>query len=205
QAPPSPRLRRLCSTTACPPWTASQPPSVFNKPEGTPRSSPRTRSTTFGYSPRVKTDSRDALSLARLLRSGDLTPVWVPGPEDEALRDLVRARFDAKADLLRAKHRLTKFLLRQGLRPPAGTPAWSPRYRAWLRQLSFQFPASRVVFDDYLTVVAVAEERVRRLELQLRECAQGSPQAALIAALQTLRGIGSISAVTIVAETRTGC
>jgi transposase len=149
---------------------------------------------------RVKTDKRDALALARLLRSGDLTPIWVPGPEDEALRDLVRARFDAKADLLRAKHRLSKFLLRQGLRPPAGTRAWSPKYRAWLGKLSFPFAASRVVFDDYLAVVTTAEERVRRLELQLRQFAQDSRQVALIAALQTLRGIGFISAVTIAAE-----
>jgi len=149
---------------------------------------------------RVKTDNRDALTLARLLRSGDLTPVWVPGPEDEALRDLVRSRFDAKADLLRAKHRLSKFLLRQGLRPLAGTQAWSARHRAWLSQLVFSHPAARVVFDDYRRVVAAAEERVRWLEEQLRQCAPSSRQAALIAALQALRGIGFISAVTIAAE-----
>lgn len=149
---------------------------------------------------RVKTDQRDAVTLARLLRSGDLTPVWVPGPEDEALRDLIRARFDAKADLLRAKHRLSKFLLRQGVRPPAGTRAWSPKYRVWLSQLSFQFTTSRVVFDDYRAVVAAAEERGRRLEVQLRKCGQESRQAVLIAALQTLRGVGFISAVTIAAE-----
>lgn len=149
---------------------------------------------------RVKTDNRDALTLARLLRSGDLTPVWVPSPEDEALRDLVRARFDAKADLLRAKHRLSKFLLRQGLRPPAQTKAWSAGYRAWLNQLAISYPAARVVFDDYRRVVASAEERVRRLEEELRQCAPSSGQAALIAALQALRGIGFISAVTIAAE-----
>src|SRR5689334_22141919 len=72
---------------------------------------------------RVKTDRRDALKLARLLRSGDLTPVWVPDEEHEAFRDLVRARADAKADALRAKHRLTKFLLRRGVRPPHGVRA----------------------------------------------------------------------------------
>lgn len=149
---------------------------------------------------RVKTDQRDAITLARLLRSGDLTPVWVPGPEDEALRDLVRARFDAKADLLRAKHRLSKLLLRQGLRPPAGTRAWSAKHRAWLSQLTFPFAASRIVFDDYRVVVAAAEERVRQLEVHLRQCGRESRQAALIAALQTLRGVGFISAVTIAAE-----
>lgn len=149
---------------------------------------------------RVKTDQRDAITLARLLRSGDLTPVWIPGPEDEALRDLVRARFDAKADLLRARHRLSKFLLRQGIRPPAGTRAWSAKHRAWLGKLQFPMTANRVTFDDYRSVVATAEERVRRLELELRRCAPESRQAALVAALQTLRGVGFISAVTIAAE-----
>lgn len=150
---------------------------------------------------RVKTDNRDALSLARLLRSGDLTPVWVPGEEDEALRDLVRARFDAKADLLRAKHRLEKFLLRQGIRPAAGLKAWTIRYQAWLSDLHLSLPAAQVVFDDYRTTVRAAQDRVRRLEAELRRCAADSRQAALIAALQALRGIGFLSAVTIAAET----
>src|SRR4029077_1186316 len=81
---------------------------------------------------RVKTDRRDALKLARLLRSGDLTSVWVPDAEDESLRNLVRARADAKADQLRAKHRLSKFLLRQGVHPPAGVRPWSAKHDLWL-------------------------------------------------------------------------
>ena len=93
---------------------------------------------------RVKTDNRDAVTLARWLRSGDLTPVWVPGEADEALRDLVRARFDAKADLLRAKHRLEKFLLRQGVRPPAGLNPWTMRYPAWLNDRRFPVRAAQV-------------------------------------------------------------
>jgi transposase len=88
---------------------------------------------------KVKTDRRDALKLARLLRSGDLTPIWVPDQAHEALRNLVRARADAKADELRAKHRLTKFLLRQGrLAPPPRTKSWSRRYLHWVRQLQFE-------------------------------------------------------------------
>lgn len=150
---------------------------------------------------RVKTDNRDAITLARLLRSGDLTPVWVPGEADEALRDLVRARFDAKADVLRAKHRLSKLLLRRGLEPPPGTKAWTARYQAWLNQLHFPQAAAQVVFDDYRATVRAAEDRIRRLEVELRACAQDSRQAALIAALQALRGIGFLSAVTIAAET----
>ncbi|TMD08212.1 MAG: IS110 family transposase [Chloroflexi bacterium] len=150
---------------------------------------------------RVKTDNRDAVTLARLLRSGDLTPVWVPEVADEALRDLVRARYDAKADLLRARHRLGKFLLRQGGQPPAGTRAWTIRYQTWLSQLRFQQPAAQVVFDDYRATIRAAEDRIRRLEADLRRCATDSRQVALIAALQALRGIGFLSAVTIVAET----
>lgn len=150
---------------------------------------------------RVKTDNRDAVTLARLLRSGDLTPVWVPEVADEALRDLVRTRYDAKADLLRAQHRLTKFLLRQGLQPPPGVRAWTIRYQTWLNQLRFEQPAAQVVFDDYRATMRAAEARIQRLEAELRRYATESRQVALIAALQALRGIGFLSAVTIVAET----
>src|SRR2546423_14555166 len=116
----------------------------------------------------VKTDRRDALKLARLLRSGDLTPVWVP---DEALRGLVRARADAKADELRAKHRLSKFLLRQGCWPPIGVRNWSVRYFQWLRQLKFEHVPDQVVFADYLAEVTAAGERIKRLEVALHQCA----------------------------------
>jgi hypothetical protein len=84
---------------------------------------------------RVKTDRRDAAKLAHLLRSGELTPVWVPDEEHEALRDLTRAREDAWVDLLRARHRLSKFLLRLGLVPPAGVKPWGAKYRQWLQGL----------------------------------------------------------------------
>jgi transposase len=149
---------------------------------------------------RVKTDSRDALALARLLRSGDLTPVWVPNAEHEALRDLVRARYDAKVDLLRARHRLTKFFLRHGVYPPQGVKHWTVRHQAWLSQQQLPQAAAQVVFEDYLATMRAAEDRVRRLEASLQRCAQGTAQLALIAALQALRGIGFLSAVTIVAE-----
>src|SRR5215218_6566007 len=148
---------------------------------------------------KVKTDRRDALKLARLLRSGDLTPVWVPDQEHEALRNLVRSRADAKVDELRAKHRLSKFLLRQGAQPPVGTRNWSERYFQWLRLLEFEHLADRVVFADYLAEVTAARQRVERLEAALRQCAETSAQVALIRALQAFRGIGFLSAVTIVA------
>jgi transposase len=99
---------------------------------------------------RVKTDSRDALALARLLRSGDLTPVWVPDAQHEALRDLVRARYDAKVDLLRARHRLTKFLLRHGVYPPQGIKGWTVRHQAWLSQQTLPYTAAQVVFEELL-------------------------------------------------------
>ena len=149
---------------------------------------------------KVKTDRRDALKLARLLRSGDLTPVWVPDPAHEALRSLVRSRADAKADELRAKHRLSKFLLRQGCHPPVGVRNWSVRHFQWLRPLPFEHVADQVVFADYLAEVTAAGERIKRLEAALHQCAGNSSQVALIRALQGFRGIGFLSAVTIVAE-----
>ncbi len=149
---------------------------------------------------KVKTDRRDALKLARLLRSGDLTSVWVPDEAHEALRSLVRARADAKADQLRAKHRLSKFLLRQGCWPPSGVRNWSQRYFQWLRQLAFEHLPDRVVCADYLAEVTAAGERIKRLEAALHQCAQSSSQVALIRALQAFRGIGFLSAVTLVAE-----
>ena len=97
--------------------------------------------------------------LARLLRSGDLTPVWVPDEAHEALRDLVRARDDAKADQLRAKHRLSKFLLRRAISPPAGVRSWSRAHDAWLARLAFEHPADRVVLGHYVAVVREAAER----------------------------------------------
>ena len=149
---------------------------------------------------KVKTDRRDAVKLARLLRSGDLTPVWVPDREHEALRNLVRARAAAKADQLRAKHRLGKFLLCQGARPPVGVRNWSKRHLQWLRTLDFEHVPDRIVFAEYLAEVVAAGERVKRLDTALRACAETTPQAHVIAALQGLRGIGFLSAVTIVAE-----
>lgn len=149
---------------------------------------------------KVKTDRRDALKLARLLRSGDLTPVWVPDEAHEALRNLVRARADAKADQLRARHRLSKFLLRQGCYAPIGVKNWSQRHLTWLRQLRFEHVPDQVVFADYLAVVTAAGERIKRLETALQQSAQSSSQVAVIRALQAFRGVGFLTAVTIVAE-----
>lgn len=151
---------------------------------------------------RIKTDRRDAVRLARGLRSGDLTPVWVPDAAHEALRDLVRAREAAKKDQLRARHRLQKFLLRHGHRAPVGPAKWGSKHRRWLDSVRFAQPAQEATRLDYLHEVDHAQERLARLEQALQEAIAGTPppMRAVIAALQTLRGVATLTAVTLVAE-----
>lgn len=151
---------------------------------------------------RVKTDRRDAEKLARCHRAGDLTAVWVPDAGSEALRDLVRAREAAKQDQLRARHRLSKFLLRSGQRPAAGLKAWTQLYMAWVRQLRFQQVAQESTRLDYLHEVEHMAERVLRLEQAIAEAVKlASPELQeVVKDLQALRGIAQISAVTIAAE-----
>ncbi|HUX45562.1 MAG TPA: IS110 family transposase [Terracidiphilus sp.] len=151
---------------------------------------------------RVKTDRRDALRLARSYRAGDLTAVWVPDEGSEALRDLVRAREAAKQDQLRARHRLSKFLLRTGRRPAAGVKAWTLGYLAWVRQLRSQQVAQESTRLDYLHEVEHMAERVKRLEQAIAEAIQvASPELQeVVQGLQALRGVAQISAVTIAAE-----
>jgi len=116
---------------------------------------------------RVKTDRRDAIRLSQLFRAGELTSIYVPTEDDEALRDLVRAREDSKEDHLRARHRLTKFLLRYDLNPPADTRKWTQRYRDWLDVLKFSRAALSKVFEEYLHHLDEIEERVKRLEAEI--------------------------------------
>lgn len=151
---------------------------------------------------RVKTDRRDAEKLARCHRAGDLTAVWVPDGCSEALRDLVRARETAKQDQLRARHRLSKFLLRTGQRPALGVKAWTELYMAWVRQLRYEQVGQEWTRLDYLHEVEHMGERVKRLEAAITEAVKrASPSMQeVIRGLQALRGIAEISAVTIVAE-----
>jgi transposase len=151
---------------------------------------------------RVKTDRRDAEKLARSHRSDDLTAVWVPDEGSEALRDLVRTREAAKQDQLRARHRLSKFLLRTGRRPAVGMKAWTEPYLAWVRQVRFEQPAQQATLLDYLHEVDHMAARVKRLEQAITEAVKlASPQVQeVVKGLQALRGIAEISAVTIVAE-----
>lgn len=150
---------------------------------------------------RVKTDKRDAIRLAQLLRAGELTSVYIPTEEDEALRDLVRAREDAKEDELRAKHRITKLLLRYGIRPPKEVGKnWSSRYRTWIKTLTFKYHALSVTFQEYLQTLNEIEERVKRLEKEIENQATEGFHAPMIQALQCLRGVALITAASFVAE-----
>jgi transposase len=149
---------------------------------------------------RIKTDRRDSLKLAKLFRAGELTPVYVPTEDDEALRDLVRAREDAKEDELRAKHRLSKFLLRNDIHPPFKGKKWTRRYREWLNTLKFERSASKVVFQEYLHHLQEIEQRVKRLEEEIKLQSTEGYHAPMIQALQSLRGIAMITATSLVAE-----
>jgi transposase len=147
---------------------------------------------------RIKTDPRDARRLAAQYQGGMLRPIHVLSPEQEALRDLVRAREDARQDRMRARGRLGKFLLRQGRSMP--TQSWSIQRRAWLGQQAFEAPAAQAAFDDYLTSVELVDRRIDTLERGLAEQALNGPYAELVARLRCLRGIDTLSAVGLAAE-----
>ena len=149
---------------------------------------------------RVKTDRRDALMLARLHRSGDLTPVWVPGPEQEAMRDLTRAREDMKAMELKARQRLGAFLLRHGRVYSAGRSRWTQAHFRWLEAQRFEQPVQQVVFQEYVDAVTQAQARVAGLEGQMRQALATWSLRAAVEALMSLRGVSLITAMTVLAE-----
>ena len=147
---------------------------------------------------RVKTDRRDAASLAKLHRAGELTAVWVPDPGHEAMRDLVRARLDAVRALRRARQQLSGFLLRQGCH--YGRPAWTKLYRRWLAGLKFEQAVHHIVLEDYIEAVEAAEARRDRLTAQIAAMLPDWTLAPVVAALQTMRGMALVNAATLVAE-----
>ena len=149
---------------------------------------------------RVKTDRRDAIKLARLLRSGDLTSVWVPDEEHEALRELTRARQLAVDDQTRARNRVNKLLQRLGVRRPKPMAPWEKKHRLWLSTIQLAQPLQQLVLEEYLRAVDQAAERVERLTEAIERAATHSRHAPLIAALQGLRGVGLVTAMTLVAE-----
>ena len=148
---------------------------------------------------RIKTDRRDAVRLAQLYRAGELTSVYVPTPEDEALRDLVRCREDAVEDELRAKHRLSKFLLRYDIHQPKGKK-WTVRYYRWLDTLKFENSKLKVVFQEYYHQIKEIQQLILRLEEEIRIQATDSIHAPIIQALQALRGVALITATSLAAE-----
>jgi len=147
---------------------------------------------------RVKTDKRDARRLAALHGGGLLTAIFVPSPELEALRDLVRAREDARLDRMRARHRLGKFVLRHDRRMP--TTCWGPTRRAWLGRQAFELPGQQQAFDDYLFNVDQIDRRIGVMEAEIARLAADGPHAELIGRLRCLRGIDTLTAVGLVCE-----
>jgi len=148
---------------------------------------------------RVKTDRRDARQLARLMRSGDLTPVYVPAVDDEAIRDLSRAREDTLRDLKAAKLRLKAFVLRHDIRS-TGRANWSPAHLRWLSEVVCPTPAQQMVFQEYVQTVTEQTERLQRLEHELHEQVKTWRFQPVVEALQALRGVQFTVAVTTVAE-----
>src|SRR6202795_1131553 len=146
----------------------------------------------------IKTDLRDAASLAKLHRAGELTAVWVPDARHEAMRDLARARLDAVHSLRRARQQLSGFLLRQGCH--YGRPAWTKLYRRWLAGLKFEQAVHHIVLEDYLAAVEVREARGARLTTQIAAMLPDWTLAPVVAALQTMRGMALINAATPIAE-----
>ncbi len=147
---------------------------------------------------RVKTDRRDAERLARLLRLGEITPVRVPAPEEEAARDLVRAREDARGDLMRARHRLSKLLLRHGMVYDA--TAWTRTHDAWLRRQRFQSGPLAVVFDECYGRMLDAKTRRDALDRAITELAGAPPYVDVVERLVCLRGVSTLTAFALTVE-----
>jgi transposase len=148
---------------------------------------------------RVKTDRLDAIRLARLLRAGELTPIWVPDETHEAMRDLVRARESAAEDQRHKRQLVSAFLLRHGRTYHRSKP-WTMRYRRWLQSQSFNHPAQQIALQEMLQAERNATERVDRLTGHIEALVPEWDLAPAVNALQALRGVALISAVTFMAE-----
>ena len=156
---------------------------------------------------RIKTDRRDALLLARLARSGDLSVVRVPDGVDQAVRDLVRAREDAVREQRNGRHRLKALLLRNGI-PYTGKSSWTAAHLRWLAKVKLAYAAQQVAFQEYLHSITEAGARIARLEQALRDTLPDWGLMPIVQALQAMRGVQQIAAMTLVAELqccRTSC
>jgi len=148
---------------------------------------------------RIKTDRRDALTLARYLRAGELTPVAVPDTCDEAMRDLTRAREDAVRARLKARQQLKAMLLRHG-HGYTGKTSWTAAHERYLGEVRFDHPAQDIAYAEYRSAVREAHDRVERITAALREQAAGWRWQPALNALMTLRGLEFVTAVTLLAE-----
>jgi transposase len=148
---------------------------------------------------RIKNDRRDARMLARLDRAGELTPVYVPFAEDEAIRDLTRAREDAKLDEKKSKQRLLSFLLRSGLRYTGKKP-WSQAHIRWLSDIKMPHPSQQIVLQEYIDTIAECSRRVHRLTEQIRQMLSQWRMFPVVKALQAFRGVSLIVSATTIAE-----
>lgn len=149
---------------------------------------------------RIKTDKRDAKKLAKLLRNGDLTPVWVPDEKQEALRDLIRAREEASKDSSRKRKQLSSFLMRLGIRPPGKMKRWTVRYFQWLKAIKFEEVSRQIVITEYIYAVEQTQEKINRYNKAIEEAAAQITNQKLFKALQALKGIGLLTAATLIAE-----
>jgi transposase len=147
----------------------------------------------------VKTDRRDAENLAGLYRAGQLTEIRIPTREEEAARDLVRAREDGLADRLRARHRLMKFLLRQG-RVYRETKSWTITHRAWLKTQKFEWAPLEQTFEGYMQTLDDAEARLKTFDQQLQDLSQREAYRTPVSYLRCLKGIDTLSALTLIVE-----
>jgi transposase len=151
---------------------------------------------------RIKTDRRDAERLARSYQAGDLTPVWVPDSKHEALRDLVRAREATKEDQLRAKHRLGKYLLRYGQRPADNCKAWTAAWWQWVRALQLSHAEQNTTLVELVLEVDHQGQRIERFDAAIDRAVDAAPEQlrAIVDALQALRGVAKVTAVTLATE-----
>lgn len=148
---------------------------------------------------RIKNDRRDAIMLARLHRAGELTPSYVPSAEDEAMRDLTRAREDAKGDEKKSKQRLLSFLLRSGQKYTGQSP-WSKAHMRWLSDIKMPHRSQQVVLQEYIDTLNQCSARVQRLTEQIRQLMPHWRLYPVVQSLQSLRGVSLIVAATTVAE-----
>lgn len=148
---------------------------------------------------RIKTDRRDAFNLARLHRAGELEEIYIPTRDDEAMRDLIRSRDDARHASRKAKQRVLSFLLRHGI-SYSGKTNWTKAHFNWLAEVKMGHPAQQIAYQEYITAINETINRLGRLDKEINNLAKEWKQAPLVTAIQSLRGVAELTAVTIVAE-----